>query len=66
MTTSLGAAATSAPTGVVYSGFGDQSSSGGQSKSGTTSAGMTAMDLGKSYGLAIVLTSVFAGLTLVL
>lgn len=62
------ATATSKPTGVVYSGFGGQTTPAAEAggNEGGKSAGVLAMDLGKSYGLAVVLTGVFAGFALVL
>ena len=55
--------------GVVYSGLGGAeatttaaSSSGGGSKSGSQAA----LDIGRSYGLAVVFSGIFAGFALVM
>ncbi len=53
---------------MVFNGFGGQTTPAADASGneGGKSAGVLAMDLGKSYGLAVVLTGVFAGFALVL
>jgi len=63
------AGATDKPTGVVFSGFGGQTPAADAAPSnggGKQSAGVMAMDLGRSYGLAVVLAGIFAGFAVVL
>jgi len=66
--TTLPAGATSGSGGVVYTGLG-----GGAVATATTTASSNqkssadaALDLGRSYGLAVVLTGIFAGFALVM
>jgi len=66
--TTLPAGATSGTAGVVYTGLG-----GGSVATPTTAASTNqknsadaALDLGRSYGLVVVFTSIFAGFALVM
>lgn len=62
------AGATKAPNGVVYSGLGGSSASPTDSASSDSqkSGAEVALGLGNSYGLAVVVASVFAGFAMVL
>ena len=68
----IGAAASTAADGAVYTGFagsGSGSNSGGSNsdKSGDTISGAAALlDVGRLYGLGVVLAGVFAGFSLLL
>jgi hypothetical protein len=65
-TTGLPAGATSGAGGVVFTGLGGgavATAAAGKSKEG---GAMTALDLGRSYGLAVVFAGLFAGFALVL
>jgi hypothetical protein len=55
--------------GVVYTGLGGDSeptSTSGASSGNQNSGSQTALDLGRSYGLAVVFASIFAGFALVM
>jgi len=72
--TTLPAGATSGTAGVVYNGLGgaaatttaSSSSSTSSTTSNTKSGAQAALDMGRSYGLAIVFTGIFAGFALVM
>jgi len=61
--TTAGGAATTGPNGVIYTGVaGATSTAAASGKSGSQAA----LDMGRSYGLAVVFTGLFAGFALVM
>lgn len=69
--TSLPAGATSGSAGVVYNGLGGAATTTASSSEATStdtkkSGSQMALDVGRSYGLAVVLSGLFAGFALVL
>jgi len=65
-TTEVPAGATSGPNGVVYTGLGGGSAATPTSSSTKKSGSDMALDLGRSYGLAVVFTGLLAGFALVM
>lgn len=70
-TTTLPAGASSGTAGVVYTGLGGgavatATGSSGSSSDSKKSGSQMALDLGRSYGLAVVFTGIFAGFALVM
>ena len=71
--TALPAGATSGTAGVVFNGLGGAAATTTQGGSGSQSTdpakkngSQTALDLGRSYGLAVVFAGLFAGFALVM
>lgn len=65
--TTVPAGATSGTAGVVYTGLGGGAAATTAPSSSTSKSGAeAALDLGRSYGLAIVFAGIFAGFALVM
>ncbi|KAF8865295.1 hypothetical protein BDZ45DRAFT_668732 [Acephala macrosclerotiorum] len=64
--TTVPAGATSGTAGIVYTGLGGSAAATTTAASSTKSGAQTAIDLGRSYGLAIVFAGLFAGFALVM
>jgi len=65
--TTLPAGATSGTAGVVYNGLGGAAATTTPASSSDSKSGAdAALDLGRSYGLAVVLAGLFAGFALVM
>jgi len=64
--TTLAAGASSGTAGVVYTGIGGAATTSAASSSSTKSGSDATLDLGRSYGLAVVFLGLFAGFALVM
>ncbi|KAH6669422.1 hypothetical protein B0J14DRAFT_119058 [Halenospora varia] len=64
--TTLAAGASSGTAGVVYTGLGGAAATTTAAASGNKSGAQAALDMGRSYGLAVIFAGLFAGFALIM